>query len=296
MSTLASYPHFHRSQKNERESYVALCTYLKGATGVVLDESKRYLVESKLQPIIQREGLGGLGNLIAVLERGLNPKLADEIMQAMTVNETFFFRDRLPFDAMSEDVLPKLLRLRSKSKRIRIWSAACSTGQEPYSLAMLCADAGFGHAGWQIEILATDLNETVLKRAGDANYNHFEVSRGLSSRHLKMYFQKSDSDWTLAPSIRNMVVFRRLNLLSDYSMLGMFDIIFCRNVLIYMDTETKQKILRKLSAALADDGYICLGASESITNDTSLFQATSTPGLFTKAKSKPATGAFGLWA
>lgn len=237
---------------------------LKGRSGLALAPEKRYLVESRLSPLCRKHGLSGLPELVARLRSGRDSALEIAVVEAMTTNETFFFRDKSPFDLFRESLLPKLTAARSGNKRLRIWCAAASTGQEPYSLAMILDEARARLPGFSFEILATDLSQEVLDRAKAGVYSQFEVQRGLPIQMLLKYFKQSGEQWTISPQIRSMVQYRTLNLIKDFSPLGQFDVIFCRNVLIYFDQPTKIDVLRRLSSALAPDGALLLGAAETV--------------------------------
>jgi len=252
------------SEAQKAQSYDALCAYLRRASGLVLDSDKRYLVESRVAPIVRREGFSGLTDLVRAMERGNHPGLAQEIVQAMTINETYFFRDKLPFDKLREVFLPQLVAARGNKRSLRIWCAASSTGQEPYSIAMILEELAPVIPGWRVEIVATDLSEAVLAKARAGIYSQFEVQRGLATAQLLKYFTQNREDWQLSQSIRSKVTFRHFNLLDDYSSLGQFDLIFCRNVLIYFEPTRKTDVLNRMSRILAEDGVIVLGASESV--------------------------------
>ena len=245
---------------------------LKERSGLVLSADKQYLVESRLLPIARKAGFGNLGELVAALKHGDTDVLMTRVVEAMTTNETFFFRDKTPFENFRSPVLPALLAARGGSRTIRIWCAAASTGQEPYSLAMALKDAEGDVAGWRIEIIATDLASEVLERAQAGIYSQFEVQRGLPIQLLIKYFAKVGDMWQIAPEIRAMVKFRQLNLLADFSALGTFDLIFCRNVLIYFDQETKISLLNRLGRMTAGDGYLVLGAAETVVGLTDSFR------------------------
>ncbi len=244
--------------------YLRKC--LKERSGLVLSADKQYLVESRLLPVARKAGLGGgLSELVTTLKRGAADGLMTTVVEAMTTNETFFFRDKTPFDNFRSPVLPALLAARRACRTIRIWCAAASSGQEPYSLAMALREAMAADiAGWRIELLATDLSSEVLEKARQGIYSQFEVQRGLPIQLLVKYFSKVGDFWQIAPEIRAMVRYQKLNLLSDFSHLGVFDLIFCRNVLIYFDQETKMSLLRRLGRSIADDGYLVLGAAETV--------------------------------
>jgi chemotaxis protein methyltransferase CheR len=246
------------------QSFDALCEFLRRSSGLVVEQSKRYLVESRVMPIVRREKLSGLDELVLLLQRGQSPKLAKDVVEAMTINETYFFRDKTPFDQFRSLILPKLLAARANEKRLRIWSAAASTGQEAYSLAMIIDEFAAKTAGWKIEIVGTDLSEAVLEKAKKGIYSQFEVQRGLPTTYLLRNFNQIGDSWQISEALRAKVSFRQLNLLSDFTILGRFDLIYCRNVLIYFDTSRKSDILARMSRLLAPDGFLVLGASESL--------------------------------
>ena len=245
---------------------------LKQRSGLVLSADKQYLVESRLLPIARKAGFGNLGELVAALKRGDTDALMTTVVEAMTTNETFFFRDKTPFENFRSAVLPALLGSRRASRTIRIWCAAASTGQEPYSLAMALKEVEGSVAGWRIDIIATDLASGVLAKAQAGIYSQFEVQRGLPIQLLIKYFTKVGDMWQIAPEIRAMVKFKQLNLLADFSALGTFDLIVCRNVLIYFDQETKIGLLNRLGRITASDGYLVLGAAETVVGLTDSFR------------------------
>ncbi|MCJ2069212.1 protein-glutamate O-methyltransferase CheR [Methylobacterium sp. J-030] len=238
--------------------------FLKQRSGLALTAEKRYLVESRLTPICRRYGLGSLGELIGALKLGRVAAMERDVVEAMTTNETFFFRDRIPFDLFRDTLLPEALLRNASRRRLRIWCAASSTGQEPYSLAMLLQEAAPRMAGWQVEIVATDLSTEVIEKAKAGIYSHFEVQRGLPVQWLIKYFTQVGEQWQIAQSLRSMVDYRQLNLLHSFATLGQFDIIYCRNVLIYFDAPTKSDVLARLAAQLAPEGALLLGAAETV--------------------------------
>jgi chemotaxis protein methyltransferase CheR len=252
------------SETQRVRSFDALRAYLRSASGLILDADKRYLVESRLTSIMRREAMAGLSDLVRALEHNKMPRLAQEVVQAMTIIETYFFRVKLPFDYFRDSILPELIKARAAQKQIRIWCAASSTGQELYSLAMIVDEAASRLAGWRVEIFGTDLSEAALARAKDALYSQFEVQRGLTIQQLLRYFTQVGDMWQLKESVRARVQYRHMNLLDEYSFLGNFDIIFCRNVLIYFDTARKSDVLNRMTRILAPDGFLILGAAESI--------------------------------
>lgn len=252
--------------------YDYLRKLLKDRSGLVLSADKQYLVESRLLPIARRVSVRNLSDLVAKLKTPGSESLIVEVVEAMTTNESFFFRDKIPFDHFREFMLPSLLKARASQHRIRVWCAAASTGQEPYSLAMLLKEMGAPLAGWRTEIVATDLSNEVLEKARAGLYSQFEVQRGLPIQLLMKYFTQSGDTWQISPEIRAMVQFRPLNLLSDFNQLGTFDVVFCRNVLIYFDQPTKIGVLERLARITEPDGYLVLGAAETVVGLTECFK------------------------
>ncbi len=237
--------------------------FLLARSGLVVNAEKSYLLESRLGPLARKQGIAGISALIARL-RGGDRALEQMVVEVMTTNESFFFRDTRPFDHFRDKTLPALLAARAATRRLRIWCAASSTGQEPYSLAMILKECEAQWRGWQIEIIATDISREVLERARAGRYSQFEVQRGLPIQLLLKYFQKSDDLWQIAPALRSMVQYREWNLLHDPRPLGTFDVVFCRNVLIYFDQATKEKVLDGVARLLPKDGYLYLGGSETV--------------------------------
>ncbi|WP_343559854.1 CheR family methyltransferase [Kiloniella sp. b19] len=237
---------------------------LKQRSGLVLNQDKSYLLESRLNPVARRWNLSGFDELIQKLRTSSDERLLVDITEAMTTNESFFFRDQKPFDQFRDLVLPQLLEKRAATKSIRIWSAACSSGQEPYSLAMLLDEAKAKLMGWKIEIVATDLSNEILQKAKDGVYTQFEVQRGLPINFLMKHFTQDGDRWQISQDIRRMVTFKPFNLLSSPAGLGRFDVIFCRNVLIYFDQPTKSKVLSGMSGIMQDDGFLYLGGAETV--------------------------------
>jgi len=245
---------------------------LRERSGLVLSAEKQYLAESRLLPVARRHGMTTLAELVGKIKAADTAPLTVQVVEAMTTNETFFFRDKLPFEHFRDTVLPALVTARARDKRIRIWCAAASTGQEPYSLAMTIKGLGAKLAGYRFEILATDLSDEVLTRAKAGIYSQFEVQRGLPIQQLVKYFSQVGETWQIAPEIRAMVQFRSINLLKDFSALGRFDLIFCRNVLIYFDQETKIGVLNRLARMMPGDGFLALGAAETVVGLTDAFK------------------------
>jgi chemotaxis protein methyltransferase CheR len=251
--------------------YDYLRKLLKERSGLVLSADKQYLVESRLLPLARKVGAPHLSDLVVKLKApGAEPLVVD-VVEAMTTNESFFFRDKIPFEHFRDYMLPSLLKARAAQRRIRIWCAAASTGQEPYSLAMILKEMALQVAGWRIEIIATDLSNEVLEKARAGLYSQVEVQRGLPIQLLMKYFAQAGETWQISPEIKAMVQYRPLNLLADFSHLGTFDIVFCRNVLIYFDQETKVGVLQRLARISEPDGYLVLGAAETVVGLTEVF-------------------------
>jgi chemotaxis protein methyltransferase CheR len=251
--------------------YEYLRKLLKERSGLDLSADKQYLVESRLVPLARKSSLQGIPELVQKMRNGADA-LTGEVVEAMTTNETFFFRDKIPFDHLKEAVIPALVQARAARRSLRIWCAASSTGQEPYSIAMCLKEASAALSGWRTEIVATDLSLAVLEKSKAGIFSQFEVQRGLPIQLLVKYFTQIGDLWQLNADIRGMVQHRQLNLLQDFSHLGTFDIIFCRNVLIYFDQTTKANIFDRLSRMLEPDGVLALGAAESVVGITSAFK------------------------
>ena len=250
--------------------YEYLRKLLKERSGLDLSADKQYLVESRLAPLARRSGLSGIPELVQRM-KGAAEALTSEVVEAMTTNETFFFRDKIPFDHLKETILPALVQARAVRRSLRIWCAASSTGQEPYSIAMLLKETP-ALSGWRTEIVATDLSQAVLEKSKAGVFSQFEVQRGLPIQMLVKHFKQNGELWQLKADIRAMVQHRQLNLLHDFSQLGAFDVIFCRNVLIYFDQDTKASIFERLSKQIEADGVLSLGAAESVVGITDAFK------------------------
>jgi chemotaxis protein methyltransferase CheR len=253
--------------------YEYLRKLLKERSGLDLSADKHYLVESRLVPLARRVCLSGIPELVQRMKSAGADALIADVVEAMTTNETFFFRDKIPFDHMRETILPALTKARANRRTLRIWSAASSTGQEPYSIAMLLREAGQALAGWRVEIVATDLAQSVLEKSKAGMFSQFEVQRGLPIQLLVKHFTQVGELWQLNADIRAMVQHRQLNLLHDFGHLGTFDVIFCRNVLIYFDQDTKSGIFERLAKVVEPDGFMALGAAESVVGISDAFKA-----------------------
>ena len=251
--------------------YEYLRKLLKDNSGLDLSADKQYLIESRLLPLSRKCGLAGISDLVQKMKGGSASHIA-QVVEAMTTNETFFFRDKVPFDHFRDSIMPEMLKARAGRKSIRIWCAAGSTGQEPYSLAMSLKEMSAATAGWRFEIIATDLSQEVLEKSKAGIYSQFEVQRGLPIQMLVKYFKQTGELWQINADIRAMVQHRQLNLLHDFSSLGVFDVIFCRNVLIYFDQDTKINIFNRLAKSMEPDGFLVLGAAETVVGLTDTFK------------------------
>lgn len=245
---------------------------LKERSGLVLTKEKAYLLESRLMPVAAKWKLPGFDALARAARARAEEPLLRDVVEAMTTNESFFFRDTRPFEQFRTIVLPRLLQARAGTRSLRIWSAACSSGQEPYSLAMVLAEEAKRLAGWRIEILATDLSNAILRRAKDGFYTQFEVQRGLPIGMLLKYFEQVGDRWRVAQAIRDVVTYRPFNLLQDPAPFGRFDVVFCRNVLIYFSTATKTRVLEAIARQMPSDGTLFLGGAETIMGISDRFQ------------------------
>lgn len=263
------------------DDFDMLATLLKQRSGLVITKDKAYLLESRLMPVARKWNLKTLDDLALAIKTQKNEQMIGDVVEAMTTNETSFMRDQKPFDYFTQLVLPKLLETRVAKKHIRIWSAACSSGQEAYSLAMLLTERAAQLQGWKIEIIGTDLSKEIVEKAKLGEYTQFEVQRGLPITFLVKYFDKVADRWKLKDNIRNMVQFREGNLLEPFANLGTFDVVFLRNVLIYFDPPTKAKVLEAMAPVLAPDGVLYLGGAETVLGITDRF--------------KPLDGARGLY-
>ncbi|BCO18119.1 protein-glutamate O-methyltransferase CheR [Alteromonas sp. McT4-15] len=268
------------------ESYLKFRDFLEKQCGIVLGDNKQYLVRSRLASLLYKHKYESADELIDVVVRGFDRTLLQGVIDAMTTNETLWFRDNYPFDLLIKDLLPKLA---SKNQKIRIWSAACSSGQEPYSIAMSVLEfqrqrPGALRAG--VEIVATDLSSEMLKKCEQGIYDELSLARGLSAQRRDTFFEQHETGlMQVKPEVRRMVSFRSLNLLSSYAGLGRFDIVFCRNVLIYFSPQVKQRILQQIAGQLQSDGVLFLGASESISAASDIYSMVKChPGLYYQKK------------
>lgn len=262
--------------------------FLEKACGIVLGDNKQYLVASRLNRLLEQNAIKSLGELVLRIQSQPRSGLREAVVDAMTTNETLWFRDVYPFEVLKNRLLPEFVK-DNPGQRLRIWSAACSSGQEPYSLSMSIDEferSNLGQLRGGAHIVATDLSGAILTAAKSAEYDGLSVARGLSGERLTRYFdQKEPGRWTVKQPIRSRVEFRALNLLDSYTMLGKFDIVFCRNVLIYFSAELKKDILKRIHATLKPGGYLMLGASEALNGLPELYQMVQcSPGIIYKAK------------
>lgn len=237
-------------------------TLVHERSAIALEPTKGYLVESRLMPIAKQRGHGSLAEMVSHLRSKPYGELHAQVVEAMTTNETSFFRDAHPFEALKTAVLPELIQKRAVTKTLNIWSAACSTGQEPYTIAIMLRETFPELTSWKINILATDLSSQVLEKAASATYSQAEINRGLPAPILVKYFQKVGLQWQLKPEIRSQVQFQRMNLIEPWPLFAKMDVVFLRNVLIYFTPETKTKILAQVRNRLAADGSLFLGGAE----------------------------------
>ena len=245
-----------------------LASLLEARTGQQLTMSRRWRIETALAALLRERGIATLDELITALVMGREPSLSNQVVEALLNNETYFFRDRSPFDLLVTHALPTLAKRHAKSRRIRIWSAGCSTGQEAYSLAMLFAENALAWHGWTIDILATDVSTSAIERARTGIYTQFEVQRGLGIKQMIRWFEEHDGGWRTVEALRKPVRFQVHNLLEKPPHPGDFDIILCRNVLLYLCAEKRALAFERLASALAPDGWLMLGAGETVIGQT----------------------------
>lgn len=249
-----------------------LSSVLKQSSGIIVGADKAYLIEARLAPIARKHSCSDVANLIAKLRQTAAPAILRDVVDAMTTNESFFFRDTKPFDLFRTVVLPDLMQKRASAKTLKIWCAAASTGQEPYSLAILLAEEAAKMAGWNCSILGTDLSDTALARAKEGLYTQFEAQRGLSIQRLIKNFDQEGTQWRAKPSLKAKVQYKPFNLLDNPRSLGTFDVVFCRNVLIYFDQATKGQVLASIASVMPRDGYLFLGGAETVIGISDAFE------------------------
>lgn len=262
--------------------------FLEDACGISLGDNKQYLVTNRMRRLMDDNKIANFGDLVRSLRQGLHRKLKEQVIDAMTTNETFWFRDIYPYDHLKNTLFPQLMGGNNKMYGpVRIWSAACSSGQEPYSISMMVEEfkqKNMGALPRQVQIVATDLSTTVLEQARQGEYDKLSVMRGLSNERLDKFFDKADTNWRVKPLLRDRIDFRPINLMDSYTGLGKFDIVFCRNVLIYFNADLKRQILQKIHASLKPQGILYLGSSEGLAGAADLFEMVRCePGILYRA-------------
>ncbi|HAA92494.1 MAG TPA: chemotaxis protein CheR [Rhodospirillaceae bacterium] len=263
-----------------------LADLVKRRSGMVLSEDNAYLLQTRLQPVLRQCRMVAIDDLMQDLKQPDNENLARMVTEAMATNETMFFRDAEIFDQFQNMVLPRLIESRDETRSIRIWSAACASGQEPYSLAMILKEQFDEIEDWTTEIIATDLSSSLLEKARAGLYSQIEIQRGLPIKKLTRHFTQSGDQWEIDALLREMVHFGALNLMGDPSTVGKCDVIFCRNVLVYFDLPTKRKVLSGLASCLAEDGVLFLGSAETVLGVSELFKPLATGrGMYVHAAS-----------
>jgi chemotaxis protein methyltransferase CheR len=271
----------------DQKNFAFLAEVLRRRSGLVLTQQKAQLVESRLAPVMSRFGFKESGALVRELRHG-HEALAIAVIEAMTTNDSAFFRDRKTFEEFRDVVLPELLVRRAADKRLRIWCAACAAGQEPYTIAMILDDHNLLAQGWTIDLIASDLNSQMIARAEEGLYSQFEVQRGLPIRRLVRNFTQEGTNWRISENLRRMVTFRTFNLLDSYGWLMEVDVVFCRNVLMYFDRKTRISVIDRVGDMLAPDGALLVGPTESISGLTTDFlQADEAPGLYYRTRYLP---------
>ena len=261
--------------------------FLEEACGISLGDNKQYLVNNRMRRLMDEHKIENFGDLVRSLKYGFHSKLKEQVIDAMTTNETFWFRDIYPYDHLKNALLPQLMGVSKMFGPIRIWSAACSSGQEPYSISIMVEEfkqRNMGTLPRQVQVVATDLSVTVLEQARQGEYDKLSVMRGLSNERLDKFFDKSENNWRVKPILRDRIDFRPINLMDSFNVLGKFDIIFCRNVLIYFNADLKRQILQKIHAALKPQGVLYLGSSEGLADAADLFEMVRCePGILYRA-------------
>lgn len=242
------------------ENYKFLQAHVYSEVGIVLEDNKHYLFESRLAPIVQQFSLGSINDLCALLLAKRNPEIGQQVVEAMTTNETYFYRDPAQYEAIRTVFLPKLIEERKSTRKLRFWSAASSTGQEAYTLAMLLLNEGL--KDWNIQILGTDFSSKVVERARTGVYQQLEVNRGLPVAQLLKYFRRSGLEWQLTEQVKQMAQFETIDLRRSLRTMGPFDLVFCRNVMIYFDNKTKLNIMKELHGTMFRGGWLLLGSTE----------------------------------
>ena len=260
------------------EEYKVFSKYILDISGIMLGIGKEYLIETRLNPILTKLGCKSFAELYHKVRMDQTKTIEKNIIDAISTNETYFFRDRAPFELIQHKIIPDLIDTRSKVVKprtpikIRIWSAASSTGQEIYSIAIVLKELYLNPAKYEIKLLGTDISNAAITQASYGKYNKFEIARGLPPEKARKYFNPDGDHWRIQDEIRSMAVFQKINLMQPFIGLGKFDIIFCRNVAIYFNPQERSRLYEKIAGVLEPDGYLLIGATESLTNDTKLFE------------------------
>ena len=251
--------------------YESFRSFLEDACGIILGDNKHYLVLSRLRCILDDNNIPSVSDLITQMNKGAGAVIRESVIDAMTTNETSWFRDQYPYDILSKDILPALVK--QKVRNVRIWSAACSTGQEPYSISMILNEYLRGYPGAFVDpkIVATDISATVLKASNKGLYDGLAIARGLSNERLRLFFDKQAESWQIKESVKRFIKFQEVNLMKSLGLLGKFDVVFCRNVLIYFSHDAKKEIFERISQVLKPGGFLFLGGTESIASYSDRF-------------------------
>lgn len=257
---------------SQKKTLEYLCDYVKQRAAIVLDAEKSYLLETRLLPLQRQYKFATLEDMVAALKANRTSGLERDVLEAMTTNETFFFRDQVPFETLQTMVMPKIIEARRDSRHLRFWCAASSTGQEPYSVAMVLKEHFPELGSWKLDFIATDINETVLEQARAGRFKKHEVERGLAPELRERYFRKDGDQWQVHENLRNMIEFKKLNLIDAWHWDAPFDIVFIRNVMIYFDVPTKQRIFQRIRKYMRPDGFMFLGGAESTVNIDNKFE------------------------
>ncbi len=255
----------------DTEKFNLFCHMVRQRSGISLTPDKVYLAQSRLKDVMKETGHDDLISFFEYLASASSEKTLAKVVDAMTTNESFFFRDETPFEGFEKKIVPELIKDRPTSRKIRIWCAACSSGQEPYSLSMMIDEKKAVWGDWNFEIVATDISENMIERAKIGEFSRFEINRGLTEARREKYFSSLGGKWFIEPDLKKRITFKAFNLLDDPKELGQFDVIFCRNVLIYFEPKTKTEILERISNILAPGGYLTLGAAETVVGLTKKF-------------------------
>lgn len=261
------------------QEFTTLSKYILEVSGIALAQGKEYLIETRLSQLMNEHNCNSYMELYNKARTDLQKSIEKKIIDAISTNETYFFRDNAPFELLQHKLIPDLVDARSKAglsslkPGLRIWSSASSTGQEIYSIAMILKDLGIDPMRYNLKLLATDISDAAIAQASYGKYNRFEVTRGLSKPRLAKYFNPDGDFWRISDEIRAMVTFKKMNLMKPFTGLGKFDMIFCRNVAIYFTSEDRKQLFEKIAATLEPDGYLIIGSTESLTNETQIFES-----------------------